>query len=137
MEREVWAEAYERFVHECRKAGQLQRLEGDLEKRIHPRFRMWSNIVWTTGDFQFRILDLSISGVAFDANQAFEPERRLVVRLSDLISVHAIVLESTPMDETPMFFSGRHRVRCRFEDTLEGLRFLVMVKDMQAIKIEV
>jgi PilZ domain len=136
MEDQTWTEAYNRFLQQCVETGLLEQRDATQEQRAHPRFRMWSNIVWTAGNFQFSIVDLSISGVAFDANQALEPEREIVVRLSDLISVRARVVACSPVESTPMFFTGRYRVRCHFEDTVEGLRFLVMVKDMKQLRIE-
>lgn len=135
MDQGIWTQEYERFLRQCMEEGQLERW-GDSEHREHPRFRLWSNIIWTTGEFQFSIVDLSISGIAFDSNRPFESDREIVVRLSDLISARATVIGCSELDATPMFFTGRHRVRSRFSDTLEGLRFLVMVKDMKQLRIE-
>ncbi|HKJ00397.1 MAG TPA: PilZ domain-containing protein [bacterium] len=136
MEDPVWTNEYQQFLQQCVESGHLDKREPNQEHRLHPRFRLWSNIVWTTGDFQFAIVDLSVSGIAFDANRAFEPDREIVVRLSDLISVRARVIGCNELDTTPMFFTGRYRVRCHFEDSVEGLRFLVMVKDMKQLRIE-
>jgi PilZ domain len=136
MEQQRWALEYERFVAQRAQAGELAQREPAREQRRHPRFPLCANIVWTAGDFQFSIVDLSISGVAFDANRAFEAGREIVVRLSDLVSVRARVIGSTAMESTPMFFTGRYRVRCTFEDSVEGLRFLVMVKDLKQLRID-
>jgi PilZ domain len=136
MEQQVWNQEYQRFLDQCVEQGQLERREGASEQREHPRFRLCSNIIWTAGDFQFAIADLSVSGISFDANRTFEPGQLITVRLSDLISVRARVIGASELEATPMFFTGRHRVRCRFEDTVEGLRFLVMVKDMKQLRIE-
>jgi hypothetical protein len=135
-DRQVWNEEYRRFLQQCREDGRLEQRDGASEHRSHPRFRLWANIVWTAGDFQFSIVDLSVTGIAFDTNLAFVPGERIVVRLSDLVSVGTEVVGCTEMDETPMFFTGRYRVRCHFQDDVEGLRFLVMVKDMQQLRIE-
>lgn len=135
MEGDRWAEEYKRFLEQCAQQGQLEIREA-AEHRQHPRFRMWSHIVWTSGDFQFSIVDLSVSGVAFDANRDFEAGQHIVVRLSDLISVDATVIGTSGLEPTPMFFTGRYRVRCRFNDAVEGMRFLCMVKDMKQLKIE-
>jgi len=135
-ENPLWSQEYQRFVEHSVQTGQLTMLEGGSEQRQHPRFRLCSNIVWTAGDFQFAIADLSISGIAFDANRPLEAERQITVRLSVLVSVRARVVSSTRMEPTAMFFIGRYRVRCRFEDTVEGLRFLVLVKDMKQVRID-
>lgn len=131
-----WSQEYERFVEQCAEQGRLEVRGSGHEHREHPRFRLWSNIVWTSGEFQFSIVDLSVSGIAFDANQDFPAGRIITVRLSDLISVQAEVLGTTTLEPTPMFFLARYRVRCRFQDEVEGMRFLVMVKDMQQLRIE-
>lgn len=137
MDASHWSREYERFLEQCAEQGRLEvRSQGD-ENRQHPRFRLWSHIVWTHGEFQFSIVDLSVSGIAFDANQDFEPGRLITVRLSDLLSVQSRVIGTTELDATPMFFAARYRVRCRFDDLVEGMRFLVMVKDMQQLRIEV
>lgn len=136
MQPELWTQAYQRFVAECAEQGRLDRRDTSAEHREHPRFRLWSHIVWTNGDFQFSIVDLSISGIAFDSNRQLPDGREITIRLSDLISARAIVIESIGMDTTPMFITGRYRVRCRFEDVQEGMRFLVMVKDIQQVRIE-
>lgn len=134
MQAQTWEAAYDRFLEQCREAGDLEPWAG--EHRAHPRFRLLSNVVWTAGEFQFSIVDLSISGIAFDSNFACEAGRELVVRLSDLISVRAQVVGTSKLEPTPMFIAGRYRARCRFVDEVEGLRFLVMVKDMKALRID-
>ena len=132
----AWSQEYQRFMEQSMQAGQIQVLPSNSEHRQHPRFRLCSNIVWRAGRFQFSIVDLSISGISFDANEPLERDRTITVRLSDLVSVRARVIGCEPMEPTDMFIAGRHRIRCQFEDTVEGLRFLVLVKDMKELRID-
>jgi hypothetical protein len=136
MNVEHWHQEYHRFLEESLRSRQIEpRPEGE-EHRVHPRFRLLSDIIWTSGAFQFSIVDLSISGISFDSNTAFEPGRMLHVRLSDLISISAEVISTAPLETTPMYLDKRLRVRCRFESDLDGMRFLVLVKDMKQLRIE-
>lgn len=135
MDDQWWSKEYQRFLDQSREAGLLA--DREQEQRHDPRFPLGVNIVWTAGDFQFAIVNLSISGVAFDANRSFASEQTITVRLSDVISLEARVVGCTPMETTPMFYLERFRVRCHFEDPVEGMRFLVMVKDLQRLRIDV
>lgn len=137
MEQRVFDDAYERFVKQSIESGILEMREGPSEQREHPRFQLCRNIVWSHGDLQFSIVDLSISGISFDANQGFEPGRIITVRMSDLLQVTAVVVASDPVEPNSMFYIARNRVRCRFEDREEGVRFLLMVRDIQQLRIEV
>lgn len=131
-----WDREYERFLEQCQANGQLDLRPSASEQRQHPRFRLLTNVVWTSGDFQFALVDLSVSGVAFDTNKPLEEGHEITVRLTDLVSVTGRVIGSSRMEPTPMFFTGRYRVRCAFTDAVEGLRFLVLVKDMRQLRID-
>lgn len=133
---QFWKGSYDRYVHQSRENQLVEVLAGDAEKREYPRFNLCNNIIWKSGEFEFSIVDLSVSGIAVDTNRFLEPGSRFIIKLGDLISLKARVVRADEMRPTPDFYGGRFRLSCKFEDDLEAMKFLVLVKDIRNIHIE-
>lgn len=137
MQYEFWKGSYDRYVDQSRQGQQEAELPVDAEQRKHPRFNVCNSIIWKSGDFEFSIADLSVSGIAVDTNKLLDPGKQMVIKLGDLVSLNANVVRAFEMDPTPDFYTERYRLCCEFEDELEAMKFLVLVKDMKQIQIEV
>ena len=80
---QFWKTSYDRYVQRAMENQLVEGLAGDAEKRNYPRFNTCNHIIWKNGDFEFSIADLSISGIAVDANRSLEPGSRLKIKLGD------------------------------------------------------
>ena len=131
-----WMATYDQFLEQSIQDNQLKILPDDAERRANPRFQLCHNIIWATGEFNFSIVDISVSGLAFDSSHWHDPGRKIALKFGDLVSVQTSVLNCMEMESTPLFYMKRFRVQCRFEDELQGMKFLVIAKDMREIQIE-
>lgn len=125
-------EAYHRILAESRRKGDLKEEGGAGERRRHPRVRVNPADLPADLDPWVFAIDISISGMAFFADEPVPVGESVTLALSERLSVEAeVVACHTEPPEQP---GGptRYRLHCRFADEEQGKRLLVAIKELEA-----
>lgn len=124
-----WDEEYERILAEATEGGRINVLPQGSEKRRHPRFKLQSTEILVTEQVPHEIVDLSISGLAFYAQQPLPVGRLITISLHQILAIQAEVMGSDPL--TGPDAPAPYKIRCRFADESYGQRFLVLAIELE------
>lgn len=126
-----WEHEYEEILAEAEARGEVQILPQGEEKRRHPRFPAAGATVTIREDAVYRMIDLSRSGLAFHCSHSFPVGHTLTLALRDVIAIEAEVVGCEMEERDATYMEYAYKVRCRFLDDESGLRFLVLVKELE------
>ena len=102
------------------------------DRRTEPRYNFAtdSRIFAHMGPKAFKILNISVGGIAFFSDVAFEPGAKLLMSALGLIAMEVEVL-SCEMEETdPDLMEYHYRVRARFSPMVNGYQVYVLAREM-------
>ncbi|HKI97711.1 MAG TPA: PilZ domain-containing protein [bacterium] len=122
---------YQRILADSRRTGDLLEEPAGQERRRHPRIRVKPGDLPTELDPWVFAIDISISGMAFYADEAVEPGRKVTIHLGDLATADVEVLACRQEQSTARHLPARYRLHCRFADEEQGKRLLVTIKDLE------
>lgn len=114
--------------------GDVAPLEDPSDRRQAPRFQVKSRKVWIKVQRQFRVVDLSIAGIAVVSDFPFEVGHTIHITLGKAFAVEATVRDCVPDPEGPTG-TGGYRISCRFEEESVGMQFLVMLRQFDELEL--
>ena len=122
---------YTRVLAESRTRGEVMDNPEGAERRRHPRIRVNSGDLPVEIDPWVFAIDVSLSGMAFYADEPVEPGRSVTIALGDHYAVEASVVDCHPEQSDSSDLPSRHRMHCRFAEEERGKQLLVMIKDLE------
>ena len=121
---------YERVLEASRSKGEVLEEPGGKERRKHPRIKVQPGALPVELDPWVFAIDVSISGMAFFADEPAQPGSKVTIALGDRAAVDAEVVGCR---EEPPASAGGHpyRLHCKFADEEAGMRLLVAIKELE------
>lgn len=133
MNEESWSREYDALLRE---QGGDEAPPDVAERRAHPRLRLRHGAIWIRMDWKFAVFDVSISGIGFYSSLPFQPGRVITVMLEKAFALEAEVVGCHLMETDPAFMETQYRVHCVFRNRLHGTQFLVLMKQMDDLQLE-
>ncbi|MEE8394853.1 MAG: hypothetical protein V3S29_02280 [bacterium] len=134
MRNREWEKDYQAILEDSLTNGELV-TQGAAEKRAFPRFNLKSGSIWVKVDQSFDVIDVSVSGISFFSTYPFKADQTLGITLGKAFLIEAKVVETHLVEKDAIFLETAYRVACRFTDDKTGVRFLVMLKEMDNLEI--
>lgn len=131
-----WKDDYNRIITDSNNSGELDQREKGDDRRHHPRFRLKTGFVWVKVTPRFTVVDVSVSGIAIHSDFPFQNGDVINITLGKAFSVEAEVVNCSLVATDPDFMEAKYLVRCQFEDESIGMQFLVMIKEMDNLDLE-
>ena len=131
-----WRKEYDALLREGLENGEVEPLAHDDERRSQPRFQLKTQQIWIKVQRQFRVVDLSISGLAVLSDFPFQLGQTIHITLGKAFAVEAVVKDCVPDAEGPAG-QGGYRISCRFEDDAVGMQFVVMLRQFGELELAV
>jgi hypothetical protein len=102
------------------------------ERRAEPRyaFREGAQIFAHLGPKAFQIINISIGGVAFFSDVAFEPNTKLLLSALGMIALDVEILDCEMEEVDASMMEYRYRVRARFGPRVNGYQVYVLAREM-------
>ncbi len=125
---------YQRVLEASRSKGEVLEEPGGGDRRKHPRIKVQPGALPVELDPWVFAIDISISGMAFYADESVPPGRTVTIALGDHASVEAEVVGCRPEPSGPHGEPPRHRLHCRFANEEAGMRLLVAIKELEGAK---
>ena len=130
MANEGLSDEFSNLLEISRKRGNISKLQHGQERRAFPRLQITSNDIWIDSVAQFSLVDMSPSGVALNCNHPVKVGKVLKFSLGPLSGAGARVL-ACKLEESPTeHLDAQYLVRCRFLKVKEGMKLVVMVKQL-------
>jgi len=136
MTKGEWKSDYDRIVNDSGKAGELAERDDGEDRRRHPRFRLKTGFVWVKVTPRFNVVDVSVSGLSLHSDFLFKEGDVVNITLGKAFAVEAEVVHCEMVATDPDFMEAKYLVRCQFEDEDTGIQFLVMIKEMDNLDLE-
>lgn len=128
------AQDYERVLESSRSKGEVLEEPGGGDRRKHPRIKVQPGALPVELDPWVFAIDISISGMAFYADEAAVPGLTVTIALGDHASVEAEVVGCRPEPPAAAGAPPRYRLHCKFADEEAGMRLLVAIKELEGAK---
>ena len=128
-----WKEDYEALVRES--DAEADAGPGGTERRNRPRFRLKTQHVFIKVEARFPVVDLSVSGIAVYSDFPFRVGQAINITMGKAFTVESTVVDCTLVEADPGLLEAKYRVRCAFEDEETGMRFLVMMKQLEDLEL--
>lgn len=135
MQNREWERDYQALLENSIVKGEIDAQGRENEKRDAPRFRVATGAVWIRVEQSFDVIDISKTGISFFASHRFEPSQHFGITLGKAFLVEATVITCEMVEVDEGLLDVRYRVSCRFNDEYTGMRFLVMLKEMDNLEI--
>ncbi|HEX7928805.1 MAG TPA: PilZ domain-containing protein, partial [bacterium] len=102
------------------------------ERRAEPRypFRDQAQIFAHLGPKAFHIINISIGGVAFFSDVAFEPGTKLLLSALGMIALDVEILSCEMEEVDGGMMEYRYRVRAKFGPRVNGYQVYVLAREM-------
>ncbi len=130
-----WKDEYRALVRSGRDRGELEIRRALEERRAQPRFKLKSECVWIKVEPKFAVVDVSVTGIALYSDFPFEVGKWITITLGKAFSVEAEVRGCEVVESDPTLLEHKYLVRCGFEDEETGMKFLVMIKEMDNLEL--
>ena len=108
--------------------------EGIENKRASPRYTFpdteGAQIFAHLGPKAFRIIDISVGGVAFFSDVAFEPGTNLLLSALGMVALDVEVLDCELYETDPEFMEFMYRIRAQFSPRVNGYLVYVLSREM-------
>jgi hypothetical protein len=124
-------EAYQRVLETSRRNGDVLDEPAGQERRKHPRIRVKPGELPTELDPWVFAIDISISGMAFYADEPVETGKHVNISLGDAAHAEVEVMGCHEEPSSTPNLPSRYRLHCRFADEEEGMRLLVSIKELE------
>ena len=123
---------YKSLLRISKLRGETEERSGDgPERRTHPRIQVDTADIQVDTDSWIFVINLSVTGIAFYSDSAFEVGQTVTIAVEPDLKVPAKVVESVPEGEEAISLVGQYRVCCEFTDPDEGMAFLMELKKME------
>ena len=114
----------------ARGRGEFTKYSGANEQRGFPRLHVSSSDIWIDSMVGFSVLNMSPSGVALNSNHPVQLGEVLKFSLGPLQGADAEVV-ACQLEESPTeHLDAQYLVRCRFLIVKDGMKLVVMVKQL-------
>jgi hypothetical protein len=125
------------FMTESSDKGGEKQLTG-RERRAEPRypFRDQAQIFAHLGPKAFHIVNISIGGVAFFSDVAFEPGTKLLLSALGMIALDVEILSCTMEEVDGSLMEYRYRVRAKFGPRVNGYQVYVLAREMYLQQVQ-
>lgn len=133
----IWKEAYEELLRQERAEKDGGEPSKEDERRVQPRFRIKSGYVWIKIQPKFFVVDVSVSGIALLSDYPFEIGEELSITLGKALNIVSVVKECVLMQSDEALLENKYLVRCAFESEVQGMEFLVMIKETDELDLEI
>lgn len=104
------------------------------EKRVEPRYNFQPKksvqIFAHIGPKAFRILNISVGGVAFFSDTYFEPDTNLLLSALGMVALDVDVLDCELKETNPDFMEYEYLVRAKFSPRVNGYLVYVLSREM-------
>jgi len=113
-------------------------LPAHQERRMDPRytFKEGAEIYAHLGPRAFRILNISVGGVAFYSDVYFEPGTRILLSALGMIALDVEVLSCDMEEIDADLMEYQYRVRCSFGPRVNGYQVYVLAREMYLKQLE-
>jgi len=122
---------YERVLDASRRKGEVHDEPPGSERRRHPRIRVNPGSLPAELDPWVFAIDVSISGMAFYADEPVEAGATVNIHLDEQVHAEVDVLACDAEQSDQPYLPVRYRLHCRFADEEAGKRLLVAIKDLE------
>jgi hypothetical protein len=136
MSKWEWEREYRALLEQGREQGEFLLLPNTAERRASPRFRLKMEHVWIKVEPKFSVVDVSVRGIALYSDFPFDPGQFVNITLGKAFSVEARIVGCRLVESDPDLLENKYLVRCEFDDETTGMRFLVMIKEMDNLRVE-
>jgi hypothetical protein len=111
---------------------------GGKERRAEPRypFKDQAQIFAHLGPKAFHIINISIGGVAFYSDVAFEPGTKLLLSALGMIALDVEILSCDMEEVDGSLMEYRYRVRAKFGPRVNGYQVYVLAREMYLQQIQ-
>lgn len=122
------SDEYNRILEESRKRGEVLTAASDADRRIHPRLAVQSADLWISSVPEFRMIDMSASGLALMANYPLQPGELVNISLGRTLSIEAEVVRCKLVESPTQYDHALFRINCKFAEEARGMELLIQVK---------
>jgi len=123
---------YDKIVEEARASGEIGTAKGAAERRKNPRLKVRSPKLWLNTGVQVSPLDISRSGVAFEANYPFTAGEEIHISLGKAVSINGRVVSCQMVDSPTQYNDAIFRIQCEFADEHRGMTMVVKSRNPKA-----
>ena len=116
---------YHTIVEEARASGEIGPATAEPERRKNPRLKVRSTDFWLNTGVQISPLDISRSGIAFEANYPFTAGEEIHLSLGKAVSINARVVSCKLVDSPTEYNDAGFRIQCVFADEYQGMTMVV------------
>ncbi len=132
-----WESNYEQILHSSLDREEIDTREKSRENRVAPRFSLKSGTIWIKVDQSFHVNDISVSGISFYSTRPFEIKKKIAITLGKVFLIEAAVVDCRIVETDPDMLEAHYRISCQFSNEHSATQFLVILKDMDEIGVEV
>jgi hypothetical protein len=127
----VWQKEYQNLLQRSLSSGAPTVDVPGAERRENPRFKLNSGYVWVRVEPRFTVVDVSISGIAFNSNLSFPIGQTIQLVLDGAFLVESRVVSCQMVEADSALLEVQYNVRCEFLNREHGMQLLVMIKEME------
>lgn len=123
---------YQKTLRAARERGEVLGEYDGEERRRNPRIKVVPGHLPVEIDPWVFAIDVSLSGMAFYADQPVKPGKTVDIDLVDLEPVKARVVDCKMEKSNSPYLPSRYRLHCEFEDEEKGKALLVRIKELDS-----
>ena len=123
---------YNTIVEEAHASGEIGAATTESERRKNPRLKVRSSDFWLNAGVQISPLDISRSGIAFEANYPFTAGEEVHISMGKAISINARVVSCKLVDSPTEYNDAGFRIQCKFADEYQGMTMVVKSRNPKA-----
>ena len=124
MQFEGMEKGYEEILRNARETGEIGD-SPDGDRRNYPRLKIRAPEVRINGDEEASGIDLSRSGIAFEANYPLAVGEQIHLSLGTAISINGEVVACTLVGAPGENDEAGFRIQCKFGDEYRGMEMVV------------
>ena len=126
---------YQLLLSEGLAKGEIRLRASALEHREAPRFAMRQSRIAVRVEPDYRLVDLSATGIAFYSDRPFRVGQVLQLILKDTVAFQARVVGCELVETDIDYLEMSYRVQCTFGDSSNGKQLLVLIKEMERMGV--
>lgn len=106
------------------------------DRRGKPRYHLRSGAVWVRVEPQFKVLDVSATGVAFLADMPFPIDEKVHLVLNRAILIEARVVDCRLIETDARLLEAKYSVHCHYLDASHGSQLMDTLDALGDLTVE-